>query len=348
MESDQSTPERPLLEVEDLRTHFVTRRGIVRAVNGVSFRLMPGATLGLVGESGSGKTITCLSIMRLLPRGGEIVGGDILFEGQSIVHLNEKEMDRLRGNRIGMILQNSMAALDPVFTIGTQVAEPLVAHDGLNWREALRRSIELLRMMKITDPHLRINNFPHELSGGMRQRASSAASLGPEPTILIADEPTTALDVTTQRQYLELLKHLQETTGMSIIFITHDISIVGNLCDELAVFYGGIVVETGPKDQVLNSPSHPYTEALLQAVPSLGDTRDRLHAIPGEPPFAAAMPPGCPFHPRCRHAMDTCRTGAPPPVFSCGDGQEVRCWLFEKDDGKYSDTSATPGQALPS
>ncbi len=348
MDSDQSTPGRPLLEVEDLRTHFVTRRGIVRAVNGVSFHLMSGATLGLVGESGSGKTITCLSIMRLLPRGGEIVGGDILFEGQSIVHLSEKEMERLRGNRIGMILQNSMAALDPVFTIGTQVAEPLVAHDGLNWREALRRSIELLRMMKITDPHLRINNFPHELSGGMRQRASSAASLGPEPALLIADEPTTALDVTTQRQYVELLQELQQTTGMAIIFITHDISIVGNLCDELAVFYGGIVVETGPKDQVLNNPLHPYTEALLQAVPSLGDTRDRLRTIPGEPPFAGDMPPGCPFQPRCQHAMEMCKTGAPPPVFSSGDGQRVRCWLFEKGDGQHSDTGASSGQALPS
>ena len=343
METDQSAPARPLLEVKDLRTHFVTRRSVVRAVNGVSFHLMPGSTLGLVGESGSGKTITCLSILRLLPRGGEIAGGDILFEGRSIVDMSEKEMDGLRGNRIGMILQNSMAALDPVFTIGTQVAEPLVEHEGLTWRQALRHSIELLRMMKITAPHLRIRSFPHELSGGMRQRASSAASLGPQPSLLIADEPTTALDVTTQRQYLELLKELQQATGMAIIFITHDISIVGDLCDELAVFYGGIVVETGPKDQVFDNPAHPYTEALLQAVPSLGDTRDRLRTIPGEPPFAADIPTGCPFHPRCDYAMETCQTGAPPPVFLSGDSRRVRCWLFEKGDGQRSNTGAASG-----
>lgn len=343
METDQNSPARPLLEVKDLRTHFVTRRNVVRAVNGVSFQLMRGATLGLVGESGSGKTVTCLSILRLLPRGGEIAGGDILFEGRSIVDMSEKEMDGLRGNRIGMILQNSMAALDPVFTIGTQVAEPLVVHEGLTWRQALRRSVELLRMMKITAPHLRIRSFPHELSGGMRQRASSAASLGPQPSLLIADEPTTALDVTTQRQYLELLKELQQATGMAIIFITHDISIVGDFCDELAVFYGGIVVETGPKDQILDNPSHPYTEALLQAVPSLGDTRDRLRTIPGDPPFAADIPPGCPFHPRCDYAMEICQTGAPPPVFVSGDSRRVRCWLLEKDDGQRSDTGTASG-----
>ncbi len=336
MATETTAPADPLLEVKNLRTHFVTRRGVIKAVNGVSFQLMPGATLGLVGESGSGKTVTCLSILRLLPRGGEIAGGDILFDGQSLVDLSEKEMDGLRGTRIGMILQNSMAALDPVFTIGTQVAEPLVVHDGLSWKQALSRSIELLRMMRITAPDVRIRSFPHELSGGMRQRASSAASLGLEPSLLIADEPTTALDVTTQRQYLELLKEIQQTSGMAIIFITHDISIVGDLCDELAVFYGGIIVETGPKDQIFNKPSHPYTEALLQAVPTLGDTRDRLRTIPGEPPFAADIPPGCPFHPRCDYATEICQSGEPPPVFSTNDGRRVRCWLLE-DDGQRTD-----------
>ncbi|CAI7996716.1 Probable peptide ABC transporter ATP-binding protein y4tR [Geodia barretti] len=187
---------------------------------------MPGETLGLVGESGSGKTITCLSLLRLLPRGARIVGGKVLFNGQNTLDLSEKEMERLRGIRMGMILQNSMAALDPVFSIGTQIAEPLVVHSGLNWRAAIERSIDLLRMVKITAPHLRVRNYPHEMSGGMRQRASSAASIGPHPDLLIADEPTTALDVTTQRQYLELLKELQQETGMALIFITHDISIV--------------------------------------------------------------------------------------------------------------------------
>ncbi|MQF70134.1 ABC transporter ATP-binding protein [SAR202 cluster bacterium AD-804-J14_MRT_500m] len=330
MVNDQEVSTKTILEVKNLRTHFFTRRGVVRAVNDVSFELKPGETLGLVGESGSGKTITCLSILRLLPRGAEIVGGDIVFDGQSTVDMTEKEMEGLRGNRIGMILQNSMAALDPVFTIGTQVAEPLVVHDKLSWKSAIDRSIELLRMVKITAPHLRIQNYPHELSGGMRQRASSAASIGPVPDVLIADEPTTALDVTTQRQYLELLKDLQKQTGMAIIFITHDISIVGNLCDKLAVFYGGLVVEYGPKDQVLNHPTHPYTEALLEALPILGEKRDHLRTIDGEPPFAGNLPPGCPFSPRCEHVMDACKEGDPPPAFETNPLQVSRCWLREE------------------
>lgn len=330
MANDQQVSTKTILEVKNLKTHFFTRRGTVRAVNDVSFELKPGETLGLVGESGSGKTITCLSILRLLPRGAEIVGGDILFDGQSTVGMTEKEMEGLRGGRIGMILQNSMAALDPVFTIGTQVAEPLVVHDKLPWKGAIDKSIDLLRMVKITAPHLRVKNYPHELSGGMRQRASSAASIGPVPDVLIADEPTTALDVTTQRQYLELLKDLQKQTGMAIIFITHDISIVGNLCDKLAVFYGGLVVEYGPKDQVLNHPTHPYTEALLEALPILGEKRDQLRTIDGEPPFAGNLPPGCPFGPRCEHALDKCKVGDPPPAFETQPLQISRCWLREE------------------
>ncbi len=318
-----------LLEVEDLQTHFFTRRGVVRAVNGVSFKVMPGETLGLVGESGSGKTITCLSLLRLLPRGARIVGGRVLFNGQNTLELPEREMERMRGVRMGMILQNSMAALDPVFSIGTQIAEPLVVHSGLGWRAAMERSVELLRMVKITAPHLRVRNYPHEMSGGMRQRASSAASIGPHPDLLIADEPTTALDVTTQRQYLELLKELQQQTGMALIFITHDISIVGNLCDNLAVFYGGLVVEYGPKDQVLSRPTHPYTEALLEALPVLGEKRARLRTIQGDPPYAGNLPGGCPFHPRCDKVMDRCREGEPPPIFDAGNGQRTRCWLSE-------------------
>ncbi len=319
----------PLLEVENLQTHFYTRRGIVRAVNGVSFTIMPGETLGLVGESGSGKTITCLSLLRLLPRGARIMDGRILFRGINTLDLSEKEMEKLRGIHIGMILQNSMAALDPVFSIGTQVAEPLAVHKGLSWKAAMERSVDLLRMVKITAPHLRVRNYPHEMSGGMRQRASSAASIGPYPDLLIADEPTTALDVTTQRQYLELLKDLQQQTGMALIFITHDISIVGNLCDNLAVFYGGLVVEYGPKDQVLSNPTHPYTEALLEALPVLGEKRERLRTIPGDPPNAGNLPQGCPFHPRCDKAIDRCREGEPPPIFDAGKMQRTRCWLVE-------------------
>ena len=331
MAGDQHKGAGTLLQVRDLSTHFMTRRGLVRAVNGVSFELERGETLGLVGESGSGKTITCLSILRLLPRGGQIVGGEITFDGRDIVNSTENDMEHLRGKRIGMILQNSMAALDPVFSIGTQVAEPLVVHEGLRWKQALSRSIDLLRMVKIMDPHLRIRSYPHELSGGMRQRSSSAASIGPHPDLLIADEPTTALDVTTQRQYLDLLKELQQATGMAIIFITHDISIVGNLCDKLAVFYGGLVVEYGPKDQVLNHPTHPYTEALMQALPTLGEKTERLRMIQGEPPHAGNLPPACPFHPRCEYVMDTCKEGDPPPEFWLDESHQARCWLLEKD-----------------
>lgn len=329
MELQRSDRARPILEVRDLRTHFFTRRGLVRAVNGVTFDLKKGETLGLVGESGSGKTITCLSILRLLPRGGRIVGGEVLFDGQDLLNKTEEEMGDIRGKRIGMILQNSMAALDPVFSIGTQVAEPLVVHEKLTWKQAMIRAVDLLRMVKILDPQLRVRSYPHELSGGMRQRSSSAASIGPRPDLLIADEPTTALDVTTQRQYLDLLKELQKATGMAIIFITHDISIVGNLCDKLAVFYGGLVVEYGPKTQVLNSPRHPYTEALLQAVPTLGERVERLRTIQGESPHAGSLPEGCPFNPRCDFARDVCKQGEPPPVFWPDGTRQARCWLLE-------------------
>jgi oligopeptide/dipeptide ABC transporter ATP-binding protein len=321
----------PLLDVRDLRTYFYMRRGVVKAVDGVSFQVMPGETLGLVGESGSGKTITCLSILRLLPRGARIVGGHIRFQGQDLTLASDSAMETMRGRQIGMVLQNAMAALDPVFTIGTQVGEPLVVHEKLTWKTALRRVVDLLTMVKIVSPELRIHNYPHELSGGMRQRAASAAAIGCRPALLIADEPTTALDVTTQRQYLDLLTELQRATGMAIIFVTHDISLVGNMCDRLAVFYGGLVVEYGAKEQVLTHPSHPYTEALLQSVPKLGETRDRLRSIRGDPPDLGRLPGGYPFHTRCDMALEVCRTGEPPPAFELADGRRTRCWLCEPD-----------------
>ena len=322
---------RPLLEVRDLRTHFFTRHGIVRAVNGVSLHVLPGETLGLVGESGSGKTITCLSILKLLPRGARIISGQMLFDGEDLVAKTEAEMEAIRGRRIGLILQNSMAALDPVFTIGTQVAEPLVVHQRLSWKAAFQRAVDLLRMVKIGAPEIRMKHYPHELSGGMRQRAASAAALGPLPALLIADEPTTALDVTTQRQYLDLLREIQATTGITIIFVTHDMSIIGNLCDRIAVFYGGTVVEAGPKERVFAQPSHPYTEALLRAIPTLGRKVERLQSIRGEPPDLGKLPRGCPFHPRCDYATDVCRSGDPPPVFALQDKRHVRCWLREPE-----------------
>jgi peptide/nickel transport system ATP-binding protein len=321
----------PLLEVRDLRTYVFTRRGVVKAVNGVSFQVRAGETLGLVGESGSGKTMTCLSILRLLPRGARIVSGEILLQGTNLAAASDAAVERVRGKQIGMVLQNALAALDPVFTIGTQVGEPLVMHQNMSWRAALRRVVELLRMVKVVAPELRVHSYPHELSGGMRQRVSSAAAIGCAPALLIADEPTTALDVTTQRQYLDLLLELQQATGMAIMFVTHDISLVGNMCDQLAVFYGGLLVEYGPRQQVLSQPSHPYTAALLQSIPQLGEPRERLPSIAGEPPDLGRLPTGCPFHPRCDAALDVCRTGEPPPVFTLAQGRQVRCWLREQD-----------------
>ena len=324
----------PLLEVHDLRTHIFTRRGVVKAVNGVSFQVRAGETLGLVGESGSGKTMTCLSILRLLPRGARIVSGQIVLQGRDLVAASEATVEHLRGKQIGMVLQNALAALDPVFTIGTQVGEPLVMHQKMSWRAALRRVVELLRMVKVVAPEIRVHSYPHELSGGMRQRVSSAAAIGCAPALLIADEPTTALDVTTQRQYLDLLMELQQATGMAIMFVTHDISLVGNMCDQLAVFYGGLLVEYGPRQPVLSQPSHPYTAALLQSIPQLGESRERLPSIAGEPPDLGRLPAGCPFHPRCDAALDVCRTGEPPPVFTLAQGRQVRCWLREQDDDR--------------
>ena len=327
----QPSHDTPLLDVRDLRTHVFTRRGVVKAVNGVSFQVRAGETLGLVGESGSGKTMTCLSILRLLPRGARIVSGEIWLQGTNLVAASEATVERVRGKQIGMVLQNALAALDPVFTIGTQVGEPLVLHHNMSWRAALRRVVELLRMVKVVAPELRLHSYPHELSGGMRQRVSSAAAIGCAPALLIADEPTTALDVTTQRQYLDLLRELQQASGMAIMFVTHDISLVGNMCDQLAVFYGGLLVEYGPRQQVLSQPSHPYTAALLQSIPQLGEPRERLPSIAGEPPDLGRLPAGCPFHPRCDAALDVCRTGEPPPVLTLAQGRQVRCWLREQE-----------------
>jgi oligopeptide/dipeptide ABC transporter ATP-binding protein len=275
--------------------------------------------------------MTCLSILRLLPRGARIVSGEIVLQGTNLATASEATMERVRGKQIGMVLQNALAALDPVFTIGSQVGEPLVLHHNMSWRAALRRVVELLRMVKVVAPELRVHSYPHELSGGMRQRVSSAAAIGCTPTLLIADEPTTALDVTTQRQYLDLLMELQQATGMAIMFVTHDISLVGNVCDRLAVFYGGLLVEYGPRQQVLSQPSHPYTAALLQSIPQLGEPRERLPSIAGEPPDLGHLPAGCPFHPRCDAALDVCRTGEPPPVFTLAQGRQVRCWLREHE-----------------
>src|SRR5438067_7775236 len=273
----------PLLEVENLRTYFYTRRGVVKAVDGVSFSVMPGETLGIVGESGSGKTITSLSLLRLVPQpGGKIVGGKILFEGVDLLHLSEDEMRDYRGSKISMILQDPMASLNPVYTIGEQVAEPLRQHQHL-WGKALWDQVtEALRLLRIPSPRERLRNYPHEMSGGMRQRVVGGIAMSCRPKLIIADEPTTALDATIQAQYLALLKDLQRQTNVSIIFVSHDFGVVSRMCDRVAVMYAGKIVETATTGELFANPRHPYTIGLVNSIPRLDRKVERLASIEGQ------------------------------------------------------------------
>jgi oligopeptide/dipeptide ABC transporter ATP-binding protein len=319
----------PLLEVRDLRTYIYTRRGIVKAVDGASFTVHPGETLGIVGESGSGKSMTCLSILRLVPEpGGHIVGGEIVFDGENLLTRSPEEMRQLRGSRIAMILQDPMASLNPLFTVGDQVAEPIRVHEGASRGSAWTRATELLKAVRIAAPETRVREYPHQLSGGMRQRIVGAIAISCEPRVLIADEPTTSLDLTIQAQYLKLLRDLQRSHNLALIFITHNLGIVAKMCDQVAVMYAGRLVESGPVKQIYNTPAHPYTRALLESIPRVGDNRKRLTAIDGQPPDPSAPPPGCAFHPRCPSVMDRCRTEA-PPEFRVADSQTSRCWLSD-------------------
>ena len=318
----------PLLQVEQLSTHYVAARGtrVTRAVDGVSFTLGAGETLGIVGESGSGKTTLALSLMRLLPPAARIVSGAIRFEGEDLLTKTDVEMRRIRGKRIAMILQDPMASLNPLFTVGDQVAEPMRSHDGLGRRAAWARARELLAAVKIAAPQTRVGEYPHQLSGGMRQRIVGAIAIACEPRLIIADEPTTSLDVTIQAQYLKLLRDLQRAHNLALIFITHNLGIVAKMCDQVAVMYAGRLVESGPVKQIYNTPAHPYTRALLESIPRVGDNRKRLTAIDGQPPDPSAPPPGCAFHPRCPSVMDRCRSEA-PPEYRVNDAQTSRCWL---------------------
>jgi len=320
----------PLLDIRDLSTHFVSARGtrVVRAVNGVSFTLRAGETLGIVGESGSGKSTLALSILRLLPTAARIVDGQINFEGENLLEKSDADMRRIRGKRIAMILQDPMASLNPLFTIGDQVAEPLRVHERANRGSAWTRAKELLRAVRISAPDTRVSEYPHQMSGGMRQRIVGAIAISCEPSLLIADEPTTSLDVTIQAQYLNLLRDLQRSHHLALIFITHNLGIVAKMCDQVAVMYAGRMVEAGPVKQIFNHPAHPYTEALLSSIPRLSDTRSRLTAIDGQPPDLAAAPLGCAFHPRCPKAIDRCRFEDPTP-FTLSMGQHARCWLLD-------------------
>ena len=318
------------LVVENLRTSFFTEDGVVRSVNGVDFQVPKGKTLGLVGESGCGKSITALSILGLIPTPpGKIEGGRILFHGENLLDYSEEKMRAIRGNRISMIFQEPMTSLNPVLTIGNQLSESFILHQGMNKKEALEQSIEMLRLVGIPSPEKRVTQYPFELSGGMRQRVMIAMALSCKPDLLIADEPTTALDVTIQAQILDLLRNLQKEMGTSIVMITHDLGVVSETCDQVAVMYAGKIVEYATTREVLLKPLHPYTEGLLKSSPRIGDGKDRLDAIEGFVPSPYAMPPGCAFAPRCPYRMDICDQGM-PELKEIEGGRQLRCYYREK------------------
>ena len=329
-----------LLELQSLCTHYVSARGtrIVRAVDEVSLSIKAGETLGIVGESGSGKSTLALSILRLLPPAARIAGGRVLFEGDDLLQKTDAEMRSVRGRRIAMILQDPMASLNPLFTIGDQVAEPIRVHEGAGRSKAWTRARELLRAVRIPSPQTRLNQHPHEMSGGMRQRIVGAIAISCGPRLLIADEPTTSLDLTIQAQYLGLLRELQRAHGLALIFITHNLGLVAKMCDRLVVMYAGRVVEQGRVAEIFKAPAHPYTRALLGSIPRMRDGRERLTAIDGQPPDLAALPPGCAFAPRCPSAFERC--GEPPPHIA-RDDRTVRCWLAEGTDTRDPDVEGT-------
>lgn len=321
----------PLLEVKDLRTYFFTAQGtrVVKAVDGVSFALNAGETLGIVGESGSGKTVMSLSLLRLLPAAARIVSGELLLNGENYLTKSEREMQRMRGSQITMILQDPMMSLNPLFTVGEQVAEPLRIHRHMRGSGLFDRVKDLLQGVRIPSPEIRMREYPHQMSGGMRQRIVGAIGISCEPRVLIADEPTTSLDVTIQAQYLQLLKDIQKRVGLAMIFITHNIGIVAKMCDYVGVMYAGRLVERAPVRTIFNKPAHPYTEALLHAVPKLSEKTDRLWSIDGQPPDLANLPPGCPFQPRCPKAETRCQYET-PPEFQVDENHYTCCWLWEK------------------
>ncbi len=318
----------PLLRVRDLRTYFYTEEGVVKAVDGLSYDLYPGQTLGIVGESGSGKSVHALSILRLVPSPpGRIVGGQILFRGQDLLQLSEEEMRQIRGNRIAMIFQEPMTSLNPVLTVGEQIAEAVMVHQGLDRRAAWERAVAMLEKVKIPSARERARDYPHQFSGGMRQRVMIAMALSCNPDILIADEPTTALDVTIQAQILDLMRELQREFGMAIILITHNLGVVAEMCDDVVVMYAGRAVEHADVHRIFKEPKHPYTWGLLQSLPKLSERQERLVPIEGQPPSLIDLPPGCAFAPRCPFAMEIC-TQEEVPEYWVGTGHVVRCYLY--------------------
>ena len=318
-----------VLSVDDLRTHFTTRWGTVKAVDGISFDLRKGETLGIVGESGCGKSVTMLSLMRLIPiPPGKIVSGSIVLDGEDIVPISEQEMAKIRGSKIALIIQDPMTSLNPVFSIGDQVEEAIEIHQDIPKRSITDRALEVLRKVNIPAAESRVKDYPHQMSGGMRQRVVGAIGISCQPQVLIADEPTTSLDVTIQAQYLKLLKDIQKESDLSIIFITHDFGIVAKMCDQVAVMYAGRIVEHGSVRDIFNNPSHPYTEALLASVPRMDRVVDRLYSIEGQPPPLHDLPVGCAFANRCPVVMDKC-IETYPEIKAVSDGHTAACWKVE-------------------
>jgi oligopeptide transport system ATP-binding protein len=328
----------PLLSVRDLRTQFFTADGVVKAVDGVSFDLYPGQTLGIVGESGCGKSQTVLSIMRLIPTPpGKIVGGQVLFEGQDLLTMRDEQIRRVRGRKIAMIFQDPMTSLNPVLTVNKQIGEALQLHMGMNAGQARTRVIELLDLVGIPSAKARVDDYPHQFSGGMRQRVMIAMALSCNPQLLIADEPTTALDVTIQAQILDLIKNLAQEFGTATILITHDLGVVAGMCDDIMVMYAGRVIERSSVFDLYKDPCHPYSMGLLRSVPRLDEVRkERLVPIEGLPPDLIELPDNCPFHPRCIYAADKCRAEMPPLLDVSREGQsghEAACW-FPRGEGR--------------
>jgi len=318
----------PLLDVRDLHTEFRTGAGTIRAVDGISYAVEPGETVAIVGESGSGKSVSALSILRLIPDPpGRITGGEVRFLGRDLLQLSDGEMREVRGGDIGMVFQEPMTSLNPVLTIGRQITETLEQHRGADRAAAHKRAVELLGLVGIADPARRLKQYPHQLSGGMRQRVMIAIAVACDPKLIIADEPTTNLDVTIQAQYLDLLKDLQQDTGVAVIFVTHNLGIVARMCDKLAVMYAGKIVEAGSVRKLFNAAQHPYTRGLLGSMPKLG-SKEKLYAIPGQPPDLSTLPPGCAFQPRCAEALARCAEEEPGET-RLGDAWTTRCWLAE-------------------
>ncbi len=339
--ADKNTP---LLEIKDLKTYFYTEDGVVRAVDGVNFEVYPGEVVGLVGESGCGKSVTSLSIMRLIAPPGRVDSGEILLDGVNLLDLSEREMTNVRGNRISMIFQQPQSALNPVFKVGDQIAEVLRIHQSLGKEAGRKRAIEMLKLVGIPDAERRVESYPHELSGGMAQRVMIAMALACVPELLIADEPTTALDVTIQAQILDLMRDLRRTMGTSVILITHDLGVVAEMCERVAVMYAGEIVEQTDVNTLFDQPLHPYTLGLIGSIPILGEIKERLDVIPGSVPNLVNLPPGCRFAPRCQarltHNLTVC-TEIKPDLIEAGPGHSVRCWLYQDADGHTAPLTKT-------